>query len=170
MKSTSLLLAAVALLTAGSSFADSSVSKAVNAGIRVHQDHSFFEEYAYGDGDISFKMDYRIVRAPGFVEIGTLVTPDATGQSGLSTVFTPGISAMLSDNNLYGGLSILRSFDDSLSTLTDWYWQFGLGYAWNYSDTLAIEFGTAYPFEGFDDFSEFDAGDLEYVISITVAL
>ena len=99
-----------------------------------------------------------------------LITPDAGGTDESDLVFTPGIAAMLEDRGFFGGLRYQKSFDDGFSGISGWYWDLSLGYGWDFSDELALEFVVSYPFEDFDEFSEFDDGDLEYGLGLTFNL
>ncbi len=145
---------------------------ALCAGARYHMRHSEYLELPFDDGDFSYLLGYEYHENSAFWQLLVGYVPDISegddGRgAGIDYVITPQINLLFEDRNWIGGVGVLGSYieaeDSDASDWTDVYWQLMLGFKIPLP-ALPVELMASYPFETWDALSEFDGGDIEYML------
>ncbi len=138
------------------------------AGVRVHAEHSEFEELPFEDEDLSYGAVYEYHAEDAYWQIACMYAPDPGGRAGIvDYVITPQLNLILKDKIWRGGLGILGSYiefedDAGDSDWTDVYWQFILGINVPFFFGMNVEAAAYYPFEDWNELSDMDTDDIEY--------
>jgi hypothetical protein len=170
MKTLNLLLLTVLLFAATPALADSSsITSAVDIGMRYHRALTTFENYPFGDGDLSYGVAYEARDTSGYWQIAVNYTPSPSGSNKVNYVLTPEVNLVIQDPEqwkfLRAGIGILDSYmpsDDA--TQKDWsgvYYHVLLG-AHVDLGKIGVELDAYYTFDSFSNFSSFKFDNLEY--------
>jgi hypothetical protein len=179
MKTPILLTIMCGLLTLCMPYAQA--SSAIGVGARRHVQHTAYEDYPYGDGDLSYTIAYEYHDAAGYWQLMVGFTPDVeartedegdgTGEEDEGTVvdsiITPQINLMIEDRMWLAGVGILSDYIET-SEDTEWsdiYWQVMLGLLIPLGN-LELEVLAYYPFEDWGTIGDFDVDDIEFGASI----
>ena len=133
-------------------------------GVRQHVDHTTFDEYPFGEDDLSYGLAYEYHEGPAYWQIAVLYADDVTGTTNdLDFVLTPQINIVLKDAFWRLGVGGLTSYTkgDDVDEWTDLYWQVmaGLGLP---VFALDVDVMAYYPFESWGDIGDFDIDDVEF--------
>lgn len=145
-------------------------SHVLSFGTRHHQEHSTYGELPFGDGDYSYAIAYEYHEGEAYWQIALDASFDPSGTNSVTSEFdyvlTPQINLIFKDEIWRGGIGALASYmidkDTDDGEWTDVYGQFLLGLAIPLG-RMELEVMGAYPFESFDELSEFDGSDIDIV-------
>ena len=142
-----------------------------SVGVRNHIDHSVLDELLFGKNDLSYNIAYEYHEFGAYWNVVLDFAPHISGTNSVDSILTPQINLIMEDRCYRGGVGILKSYmmgqDDDW---TDIYWQFILGLHFRLSKKIGLDLDTLYVFGNWDELKEFDSGDIEYGLSIGVAL
>jgi hypothetical protein len=149
---------------------------AIDVGVRVHSEHSEFDELPYGDGDTTFVAGVEFHDTHGYWQFAVGYTPRISDKKApaeetaeyvvrpVDYAITPQANLVFKDRGWQGGVGILSDYivyEDGDDDWTDVYYQFLFGYAIA-TPRVTIELMGYYPFESWGDLGDFDFDDLEY--------
>ncbi len=140
---------------------------AIMAGTRRHMEHSVFEELPFVDGDMSYSLGCEFRDTSGYWQVVLDYAPDLDGAEGttnnVESVFTPQLNLLIKDKHWIGGTGVMASSikTDEDENWTDIYWQLMFGFEIT-ATSLHLEVLAYYPFETWDELSEFDLDDVEF--------
>jgi len=136
----------------------------ISVGGRQHVDHSVFTDLPFSDGDISYSLGYEYHEPSGYWQIALDYTPEIDDDETVDYVLTPQLNLVITDKIWRGGVGILKSLIESEddSDWTDLYWQILLGVSIPVGK-INIEANGVYAFEDWDELSELDSDDIEFM-------
>lgn len=166
------------VLAAGKAKSTFSTYQTVGIGVRRQSALPAFEEWPFGENDMSFGGVYEYHDEMGFWQVGLTYTPSPTGSNALDYAITPEVNLVLSEGIWQAGVGVLKSFipaeDEAAMEAqgiewddwTDFYYHIIAGVGFPLGQ-LGLEIHAVYTFDDWGDVSEFDVGDMEYQAWLT---
>jgi hypothetical protein len=166
----------VAASAAGLSAQDLKGWNEVSVGARRHTLNSVFGDLPFKNGDYSYGVAWQYHEDDVFFELGVDYSPDVDGTD---FVITPRLNLIGTDNIFgargtegfwRGGIGICDTYNHPKTGEADWtgyYWQFLLGIRIPIS-SVGLEARTYYVFKRWSELNQFDAGDLEFGLSLSL--
>jgi hypothetical protein len=134
-------------------------------GARYHKEQGDLEDLPFGDGDISYALDYEYHQPNAYWQLVAGFCPDATRSNGVDYVITPALNLIAKDGMWEGGAGVLASYvSDDNPDNDEWilpYWQLILGIKLPVFG-IPLSIHALYPFESLSDISNFEIGNVEF--------
>jgi hypothetical protein len=137
----------------------------VGVGVRQHVGQPDFEKLPFGDGDVSYGLDYEYHEQNSMWQIALGYAPEVTGTNDVDYAVTPQLSLLLKDGMWRGGLGILDTYSaglaDAESRWSSLYWQFLVGVTIPVG-SLSLNVSAHYVFDNWKHVRDFDLRDVEF--------
>jgi hypothetical protein len=171
MKRITRLLITASLLASTASFVYAqAASQWIVGGARYHESHSVAENLPFDDGDLSGVLGYEYHEQSAYWQLAVDYCPSLGGTNTADSAITPQVNLIFKKDILRAGAGALISYvwdDVQESDWTDVYWQFLIGANLTLGKH-ALNLYACYPFEEWDQLSDFDFGDIEYALLINL--